>query len=74
MTFRKTPEEKEQKQQEMLRFETKYEQFLAGKIEEKRQFLKTKYQQEQLEISILSESSLQKDWLQPEEDEAWQNL
>lgn len=37
-------------------------------------FLKAKYQQEKLEISMMSESSLQKDWLQPEEDEAWQNL
>jgi len=27
-----------------------------------------------LELSILSESALQKDWLKPEEDEAWQNL
>ncbi|NET46698.1 hypothetical protein [Okeania sp. SIO2B3] len=38
------------------------------------QFLKAKYQQEQLEVSLLSESSLKKDWLQPEEDEVWQNL
>jgi hypothetical protein len=37
-------------------------------------FLKAKYQQENLEMSVISESSLQKDWLQPEEDEAWQNL
>ncbi len=27
-----------------------------------------------LELSILSESALQKDWLKSEEDEAWQNL
>jgi len=27
-----------------------------------------------LELSILSEAALQKDWLKPEEDEAWQNL
>lgn len=37
-------------------------------------FLKAKYQQDKLEMSVISESSLQKDWLQPEEDEAWQNL
>lgn len=36
-------------------------------------FLKAKQIQER-EISILSESSLQKDWLRPEEDEAWQHL
>jgi Arc/MetJ-type ribon-helix-helix transcriptional regulator len=26
------------------------------------------------EITLLSESSLEKDWLKPEEDEAWQDL
>lgn len=31
-------------------------------------------QQEQLETSLLSEPSLAKDWLTPEEDEAWQHL
>jgi len=39
------------------------------------QFLQTKYQQNKmLEITIMSESSLAKDWLKPEEDAAWQNL
>ncbi|RZD17130.1 MAG: DUF2281 domain-containing protein [Candidatus Acididesulfobacter guangdongensis] len=37
-------------------------------------FLKTKSVQERLEASVLSESSLKKDWLKPEEDKAWQNL
>ncbi|NER95630.1 MAG: DUF2281 domain-containing protein [Symploca sp. SIO1B1] len=37
-------------------------------------FIKAKYRQEMLEVSLLSESSLQKDWLLPEEDEAWQDL
>ncbi|CAN1209906.1 hypothetical protein TUMEXPCC7403_06750 [Tumidithrix helvetica PCC 7403] len=36
--------------------------------------LKSKYLQEKTEISIMSESSLAKDWLSPEEDEAWQDL
>jgi len=27
-----------------------------------------------MNIDIASESSLKKDWLKPEEDEAWQNL
>lgn len=31
-------------------------------------------QQEQLEISLLSEPSLAEEWLTPEEDEAWQHL
>ena len=40
------------------------------------QFLKHKHllSQEKLETALLSESSLQKDWLTPEEDEAWQHL
>lgn len=37
-------------------------------------FLKTKRAHEKLEVSVLSESSLQKDWLRPEEDEAWRDL
>ena len=39
------------------------------------QFLQIKHQQNKtLEITIMSESSLAKDWLKPEEDAAWQNL
>lgn len=30
--------------------------------------------QEKLETALLSESSLQKDWLTPVEDEAWKHL
>ena len=37
-------------------------------------FLKSRRMQEKLEISLLSESSLKKDWLRPEEDEAWGDL
>jgi hypothetical protein len=37
-------------------------------------FLKTKILREKRDIAIMSESSLGKDWLQPEEDEAWQSL
>ncbi len=37
-------------------------------------FLKTKIIKQGLATSIASESSLKKDWLKPEEDEAWQNL
>jgi hypothetical protein len=29
---------------------------------------------EKIEIVVASESTLKKDWLRPEEDEAWQNL
>lgn len=37
-------------------------------------FLKTKIIKERMDIAIASESSLKKDWLQPEEDKAWQSL
>jgi len=37
-------------------------------------FLKTKNVKEKMNITITSETSLAKDWLKPEEDEAWQNL
>lgn len=38
-------------------------------------FIKSReVQQEQLEISLLSEPILAEDWLTPEEDEAWQHL
>ena len=38
------------------------------------QFLKVKLSREKLETLILSESSLKKDWLKAEEEEAWQDL
>ncbi len=37
-------------------------------------FLKYKSENSQLETTLLSEASLQEDWLKPEEDEAWQHL
>ncbi|KPQ43677.1 MAG: hypothetical protein MPEBLZ_01864 [Candidatus Methanoperedens nitroreducens] len=37
-------------------------------------FLKTKALKEKLETAIASESSLKKDWLREEEDNAWQDL
>jgi len=37
-------------------------------------FLKDKATQENPETALLSESALRKDWLKPEEDEAWQGL
>ncbi len=38
------------------------------------QFLKAKINKGKLDTAIASESSLRKDWLKPEEDEAWQSL
>ncbi len=37
-------------------------------------FLKAKIIKERLDTAIASEPSLKKDWLSPEEDEAWQGL
>lgn len=38
------------------------------------QYLKQRKNLRNFEITMASESSLQKDWLRPEEDEAWQDL
>jgi hypothetical protein len=37
-------------------------------------FLKTRILREKIDTAVASESSLRKDWLLPEEDEAWQSL
>ena len=37
-------------------------------------FLKEKHAKAKLETALLSEVTLGKDWLRPEEDEAWQDL
>jgi len=37
-------------------------------------FLKKNDSSEKPETALASESSLKKDWLRPEEDQAWQNL
>ena len=37
-------------------------------------FLKTKVVKERFDTTIASESSLKKDWMRPEEDEAWRSL
>ncbi len=49
-------------------------EFILEEVWDFLQFLKVKYRKDRLEVSLLSESSLQKDWLRSEEDEAWQNL
>lgn len=38
------------------------------------QFLNSTQVQERFETALLSESSLAKDWLLPEEEDAWQHL
>ena len=37
-------------------------------------FLKQRKSLDKFEITAASESALKKDWLRPEEDEAWQHL
>ena len=37
-------------------------------------FLKARILREKLDTAVMSESSLGKDWLDPEEDDAWQSL
>ncbi len=37
-------------------------------------FLESKALEEKMANAIASETSLKKDWLRPEEEEAWQNL
>lgn len=37
-------------------------------------FLKGKAAQERFSTALLSEAALAKDWLRPEEDEAWRDL
>ena len=49
-------------------------EFILEEVWDFLQFLKAKYDKDKLEASLLSESSLEKDWLRLEEDEAWQNL
>jgi Protein of unknown function (DUF2281) len=38
------------------------------------QFIRAKHQQDELETMLLSESFLAKDWLNPSEETAWQDL
>jgi hypothetical protein len=47
---------------------------LVGELLDFVRFLKMKSAQEKLDVAIAGESALKKDWLKPEEDEAWQNL
>jgi hypothetical protein len=47
---------------------------LLGEVLDFVHFIKSKIVQEKLENTIMSESTLGKDWLKQEEDEAWQNL
>ena len=47
---------------------------LKGELLDYIQFLKVKAVKKRYNLALMSESSLQKDWLRPEEDEAWNDL
>lgn len=47
---------------------------LLGEILDFIRFLEAKALEQKMEMAIASESSLKKDWLSPDEDEAWQDL
>jgi len=47
---------------------------LMGEVIDFIEFLKSKVNAEKMETLNLAESSLKKDWLSPEEDEAWKDL
>ena len=43
-------------------------------LDEVLEFISVLEERGDIELAILSESSLRKDWLKPEEDEAWKDL
>lgn len=47
---------------------------LLGELADFLRFLKMKAAEEKSSSALMSESSLKKDWLRPEEDEAWKDL
>jgi len=49
-------------------------EYLLDEVLDFLHFLKSKNTQEKLGTAIISESTLKKDWLRPEEDEAWKDL
>ncbi|MCK4427304.1 MAG: DUF2281 domain-containing protein [candidate division Zixibacteria bacterium] len=60
--------------EEVLRKLNEVPDFLMEEISDFIEFLKTRVVRERFEATLLSESSLAKDWLRPEEDKAWKDL
>jgi hypothetical protein len=60
--------------EEVLRKLNEVPDFLMEEISDFIEFLKTRVVRERFEATLLSESSLAKDWLKPEEDRAWKDL
>ena len=47
---------------------------MLGEVLQFVRFLKSQASQGRMEATLLSETALKKDWLRPEEDEAWRDL
>jgi len=47
---------------------------LVGEVLDFIRFLKSKKREKDINLAVMSESSLKKDWLKPEEDKAWKDL
>lgn len=60
--------------EEVLRKLNEVPDSLMEEISDFIEFLKTRVVRERFEATLLSESSLAKDWLKPEEDKAWKDL
>lgn len=60
--------------EEVLRKLNEVPDFLMEEISDFIEFLKSRVVKERFEATLLSESSLAKDWLKPEEDKAWKDL
>jgi hypothetical protein len=59
---------------QIIRTLSEVPEHLLGEVLDFMQFLITKHFQETVETHLLSESVLGKDWLNAEEDQAWQDL
>ena len=62
------------KKEEILKEIEQVPETSLGEVLEFVRFLKKRNMTEKLDNSIVSESSLKKDWLTVEEDEAWRDL
>ena len=62
------------KKEEILKEIEQVSETSLGEVLEFVRVLKARNMSEKLECSLASESSLNKDWLREEEDEAWRDL
>ncbi len=62
------------KRESLLKELEQLPEFIIQEVQDFVLFLKNKWLEEKTEILKASESSLSKDWLKAEEDQAWVNL